>query len=81
MCACVCACVRVRIYNACMIIIILYYNNMRAQCVRFQGDPLTWKSLQGEKVRSVCVRVCTYVHAYVYAGRCAYDTVDIQVSN
>ena len=22
--------------------------------------------------RSMCVRVCTYVHAYVYAGGCAY---------
>ena len=22
--------------------------------------------------RSVCVHVCTYVHAYVYAGGCAY---------
>ena len=50
-CACVCAFVRVRIYNACMIII-LYYTIMYAE-------------------RSVCVRVCTYVHGYVYAGGCA----------
>ena len=50
---CMCACVLVRIYNACMIII-LYYT-----IIYIYG-------------RSMCVRVCTYVHAYVYAGECTY---------